>query len=797
MMQLLSSTPVLDSLGWTILHSLWQLSLITALLYGHRRLSKGYSARQRYRAAYASLLLAFLIAVLTFNWHYQILQTAPTELAQHKAALQEGSMSTFTEFITTAPHYYLHQSAPSNTEHSSVSWLAWLSRQTLWISCLWAFGFLLCSIRYVTALRFTRRLRAEGLQDPPAMWQEQFRQLLRQIGISSSTQLKESSKVQTPLTLGFFKPIVLVPIGFFNQLPPEQVEAILLHELAHIQRHDYLFNLIQIAIKTLFFYHPGIRYISNCIDAEREYACDDLTVHRTQNPKALIKALGTINIHSFYHQNQFAMKAINDRPLLQRLKRLLPSSTPPTLSEYRNTPLVMMLCTSVVVLLLIGSLMPQRPLQKEALKPLLHPVMDTIPHNEKPASNLEKEIKREVELEKNLELEKELELKRKLELEERFELEQELELKKREMDLEGQETELEEREAELQEHLLELKEQEKEQLLELKEQEKEHLLELRELEIEQELELREMEIELAQLEIEERKMNQLEAEEMEKKEFDHGVGDLRELKKYLIQYLIKDGLIDNDFKRIEILIPGDQIIVNDKTLEQALYNKYNELFLHYKIEYGPNRRIDITRELISVSELEDNYFEGSFYGKLDVDNNTRKAQQKAKVEARAARVKAKKKVLAKRKAQKKAQIKAAKKKHKEGRLAGKSKALRDKEKRQRTIKKMEAQGYYLDYDLGDLNEFKEELTRMLLADNLIKNADDAVIMQLSGKQFVVNEQAIPLDQMGRYQALLERNKITPRENKVIGMNLERVIVGVGYMKEDGGLLGNWHLKWDH
>jgi beta-lactamase regulating signal transducer with metallopeptidase domain len=103
-----------------------------------------------------------------------------------------------------------------------------------------------------------------------------------------------SGYVSSPVTIGHIKPMILFPIGIINQLTPQEVEAILTHELAHIVRRDYLSNLIQSFIETLFYYHPVTWWISNMVRTERENRADDLAVSWCGDHLGYAKALITV-----------------------------------------------------------------------------------------------------------------------------------------------------------------------------------------------------------------------------------------------------------------------------------------------------------------------------------------------------------------------------------------------------------------------------------------------------------------------------------------------------------------------
>ena len=95
--------------------------------------------------------------------------------------------------------------------------------------------------------------------------------------------LLESSLAGVPVVVGYCA-VILMPVGLLTGLPAGQIEAILLHELAHIRRRDYLVNLLQTFVEGLLFYHPAVWWISAVIRAEREHCCDDAVVSTQGDP---------------------------------------------------------------------------------------------------------------------------------------------------------------------------------------------------------------------------------------------------------------------------------------------------------------------------------------------------------------------------------------------------------------------------------------------------------------------------------------------------------------------------------
>ena len=300
---------ILSSLGWALLHSVWQGFFAAAIVYTLRASIKSPGASLRYSFQLMCLIACFVAFIVTFSLYAAsgLSGTATTSVT-----------TSFTEIIQLGKLTL----APTNEAVSTASYTEILQKSSPLIGAVWVLGFIIVSLRCAISFQMTQALRKSGLSAAPAHWDNRFRTLALNAGLPRMAELFISDRVSGPLTLGFFKPIVLVPASFFTQLPKDQIEAVLLHEIAHIRRHDYLLNILQTAIKSVFFYHPGIHYISRRINEDREYACDDFSVNETKNPKALAKALATLRLQ--HPENSFAMAANGkSSPLMARLQRLV------------------------------------------------------------------------------------------------------------------------------------------------------------------------------------------------------------------------------------------------------------------------------------------------------------------------------------------------------------------------------------------------------------------------------------------------------------------------------------------
>lgn len=304
----LNITALWDALGWAILHSLWQGAAIGFLVWAVRSLATDRHAWLRYLAGMGGLIATFAaflatFVILTFN---RAQSWSPVEIMGGSDA---GASTEISLSISVLP-LKIGQMTQSGLTAAVVPWLG----------IVWAVGFAFLSLQAYRAYATTRFLATQGLDTPNADWTARFATLITRSRTHARVRLFISDHVSGPMTLGALRPIVLVPVGFLTALPPAQVEAILLHELAHIRRHDFLFGLIQTAIRTVLYFNPAVIMISRQIDEDREKACDDIAVAVSGNPRDLVQGLAALRLGN--HAPAMVMSA-DGGPLLGRLNRLM------------------------------------------------------------------------------------------------------------------------------------------------------------------------------------------------------------------------------------------------------------------------------------------------------------------------------------------------------------------------------------------------------------------------------------------------------------------------------------------
>ena len=167
------------------------------------------------------------------------------------------------------------------------------------------------------------RLKRHHTEPASHEWQQRLSALARRMRVRGrdAISMRVSVNIRTAAVIGWLRPVILVPASALTGLAPHQMEAVLAHELAHIRRHDYLVNLLQSVVETLFFYHPAVWYLSRRVRLERENCCDDDAVAVVGDPVTYAGALTDLEL---LRQGVPALAmAANGGSLLRRVQRLL------------------------------------------------------------------------------------------------------------------------------------------------------------------------------------------------------------------------------------------------------------------------------------------------------------------------------------------------------------------------------------------------------------------------------------------------------------------------------------------
>jgi GWxTD domain-containing protein len=291
------ATPLAQALGWTLLHSFWEGALLALALAGV--LAATRSARARYGAA--CLALGAMVAALGLT----LVRVLPE--AAHGAYYSASALP---------PAW-----AGPAERGAALSWLGGLARWVPWLAPFWVAGSWIFVLRQLAGWAALGRLRRRGVCWAPEPWQEALLRLRAQLRLSMPVLLLESCLAEVPMVVGHLRPAILVPLGVLTGFPAPQVEAILLHELAHIRRHDYLVNLLERTAESLLFYHPAAWWMARVIRAERENCCDDVVVRSTGRVREYATALAALEV--FRSRGAQPAAAATGGNLMKRIRRLL------------------------------------------------------------------------------------------------------------------------------------------------------------------------------------------------------------------------------------------------------------------------------------------------------------------------------------------------------------------------------------------------------------------------------------------------------------------------------------------
>ncbi len=307
--------PIVMALGWTLIHSLW-LALFVALIVRLIWLRiDSQKAELRYRISLLAMLGILLGSASVFSYY----------LGQYSASygLDEAGLAyRLSEGSTLIDPILMSFSA--NADFTIHTFWNQIENYLPILVLLWILGTLLMGIRLGGSWYYLHHLGKKGLMEPGTDLKRQFGDLCTKMGIYRPVQLFLSDRINEPITLKHIKPIILFPVGLVTQLSIEQVEVILLHELAHIRRHDYLINWMQSILELLFFYHPAVWWLSTQVREAREHCCDDLVLKAGQRGKMLYaRTLTQVSAYSINSKSKLAMSYNgNNQSFTQRVKRL-------------------------------------------------------------------------------------------------------------------------------------------------------------------------------------------------------------------------------------------------------------------------------------------------------------------------------------------------------------------------------------------------------------------------------------------------------------------------------------------
>src|SRR5467141_1510733 len=298
------SPELMRTLGWTLLHFIWQGAALAALFAVAMAACR--SAAARYALAVGTLALMMASPMITFAWLQR--ETIP--------AVRSGAQGSLPWVGTAAQHAVV----PAVSGAPGAASLSAQPVAMLWLVELWFLGVLVLSLRTAGGLLLIERMRRKEIKPIRQELYERCMVLERRMGLDRVIRYCECHRLDAPAVLGWFRPVVLLPMRALTGMDEQQIEAVIAHELAHIRRLDCFVNLFQIAAETLLFYHPAVWWVSQRIRAERENCCDDEAIAICGDAVNYARAL---TLMEEWRTAPALMMAANRSPLAERVVRVL------------------------------------------------------------------------------------------------------------------------------------------------------------------------------------------------------------------------------------------------------------------------------------------------------------------------------------------------------------------------------------------------------------------------------------------------------------------------------------------
>jgi GWxTD domain-containing protein len=311
----LVDSPLARALGWTLFHSLWEGALAAVLVLAALAVTR--SARVRYACACLAMLGVLAGFAVTF-WRVMPQQADAAAMRLHRlpAAPADGG-----QVPSRKPAaFHMADILP-------------------WLTPFWIAGVLVFHVRGAAGWMAAQHLRSRGVCRAPDGWARRLDELRARLRVAKPVALLESALAEVPVVVGYLRPVILVPAGLLAGMPASQMEAILLHELAHIRRRDYLANLLQTVVEGFLFYHPAIWWISRVIRNERENCCDDLVVAASGDAREYASALAALEENRWTASQ--AVLASTGGSLVKRIQRLLYPSKSSALAPFVSAAILM------------------------------------------------------------------------------------------------------------------------------------------------------------------------------------------------------------------------------------------------------------------------------------------------------------------------------------------------------------------------------------------------------------------------------------------------------------------------
>lgn len=292
-MPVIGQSDFLQALGWAVLNSLWQMALVWVIYQVILSLNSSMKPGRKAAIATGFVIAGFVWFIVTFVSIYFSSHTANPISSFAKGMFDERT------------------------------WNNWIEKTLPLASAIYLLLLVIPFWQFIRNYRYVQLLRRQGLSRINPEWKMFVKKLAARMGIEKNVRVWLSSMIESPVTIGYLKPIILIPVAAVNSLSIQQVEAVLLHELSHIRRYDYLFNLIINFIKTILYFNPFVRLFIHCIEKERENSCDEMVIQFQYKPVEYASALLILEKAGINRHEMMMSASGPENNLLQRIENIL------------------------------------------------------------------------------------------------------------------------------------------------------------------------------------------------------------------------------------------------------------------------------------------------------------------------------------------------------------------------------------------------------------------------------------------------------------------------------------------
>jgi beta-lactamase regulating signal transducer with metallopeptidase domain len=357
------------ALGWTLLHFCWQGMAVAVAFSLVDQASSRATAKVRYAIALGAFLVMPAIVVGTFALE---LQTTPQRPAHTLTIAPVVAQTGPILHLQAPPRPILHELPLGTTLEASTNWLTLRADRILpWVDALWLAGALLLALRSLGGLYQLGLVRQHAERMVPHEVELAFQRLCQQIHVGRKVVLRASDYVISPLAMGVWRATVILPISAILELPREELEAVIAHELGHIRRWDYLWNLLQTAVESLLFFHPAVWWLSRTVRDRREVCCDEIGVQACADPAVYARALLRLEEQRTVQLRMAMAFGGCGGSLLQRIRKVLGEDM--AMESKMTSGISAAVVGALVIALLLG------PKIGEAAQPAVHRAMAILP----------------------------------------------------------------------------------------------------------------------------------------------------------------------------------------------------------------------------------------------------------------------------------------------------------------------------------------------------------------------------------------------------------------------------------